>query len=441
MKRFTYSQASRYLDDCLIFGIKPSLVRINMLLELLGNPHKKTDFIHVVGTNGKTSTTIMTANILHGQGIPCGFHISPHIDDYTERFWYRGRYITGKSFAGLLTYIFPYIEKINRLDLDGPMTQFEIIAAMSFVLASREELKVMVMEAGMGGRWDATNAADSRVVGLTGVDLEHTEILGKTIEEIAMEKVQVIKKDALAATLSGDRAVLDILEKQIRSTGSKIFLYGKDFRILKKKKNNLSGWTVDIKGTDRDYRDLKIPLLGNYQPYNLSLAIVLSELYASILKRDIVEQKLRRSLLKLRIMGRFEILQKDPVVIADSSHNPAGIVNFVKNMEESFKGKNKIIIFSVLKDKDYLSMILSILPVASTIILTSSNTQRSLGIDELENETLRMIRDLKNSGISVPGTVYKIDSISNSLKYALKIAESSDIICITGSITNLEHVI
>ena len=232
MKRFTYSQASRYLDDCLIFGIKPSLVRINMLLELLGNPHKKTDFIHVVGTNGKTSTTIMTANILHGQGIPCGFHISPHIDDYTERFWYRGRYITGKSFAGLLTYIFPYIEKINRLDLDGPMTQFEIIAAMSFVLASREELKVMVMEAGMGGRWDATNAADSRVVGLTGVDLEHTEILGKTIEEIAMEKVQVIKKDALAATLSGDRSVLDILEKQVRSTSSKIFLYGKDFRII-----------------------------------------------------------------------------------------------------------------------------------------------------------------------------------------------------------------
>jgi len=440
-RSFTYTRATSYLDDCLVFGIKPSLVRINRLLKLLGNPHRKNDFIHVVGTNGKTSTTIITAGILHGHGIPAGFHISPHITEYTERFWYCGKYISRRRFADLLTSIFPYIEEVNKLDLDGPMTQFEIIAAMSFKLAEMENLEVMVMEAGMGGRWDATNAADSKIVGLTGVDLEHTEILGSTIKEIAIEKVQVIKKHVLAATLSEDKAVIDVLKKHVRATDSKMFLYGKDFEVLKKVKNYLDGWTVDIKGINKNYKDLNIPLLGDYQPYNLALALVLSELYTSTFKKDIIEKDLKRSLLKLRIKGRFEILQKNPVVIADSSHNPAGIDNFVKNIEESFKERKKIIIFSVLKDKDYLRMIRSILPASSTIILTSSNTQRSLGIDELEKETVKIIKDIGKKGISVPIKVCKIDSISNSLKYALKIAESSDIICITGSITNLENIV
>ena len=185
MRKFTYPQAVRYLDDCLIFGIKPSLIRINKLLELLGNPDRKADSIHIVGTNGKTSTTIMTANILYGHGIRCGFHISPHINEYTERLWFCGNQICRDRFASLLNDIFSCIDKVNMLDLGGPMTQFEIVAAMAFELASQENLQVMVLEAGMGGRWDATNAADSKIVGLTGVSLEHTEILGKTIKEIS----------------------------------------------------------------------------------------------------------------------------------------------------------------------------------------------------------------------------------------------------------------
>ncbi len=441
MINFTYPQAVMYLDECLIFGIKPSLIRIKKLLQLLGEPQEQVDFIHVVGTNGKTSTAILTANILYNQGIRCGFHISPHINEYTERLWSCGRYITKKKFAALLTEIFPDIEKVNELDLDGQMTQFEIIAAMAFKLSCNEKLKVMVLEAGMGGRWDATNAADSKVVGLTGVSLEHTEILGKTVKEIATEKVKVIKKGSIVATLSEDRPVLDVLKKQVSHTDSRLFLYGKDFAVFRKKKNYPDGWIVDIKGLNKNYLGLKIPLLGNYQPYNLSLAMVLSELYLSTLKKEIVEGNLRKSLLEVRVPGRFEVLQYNPVVIADTSHNPEGIDNFVKNIEENFVDKKKIIIFSVLKDKDYPAMIRMILQVANIFILTSSNTERSLGIDDLEKESIKIREFLTGSGCSVPETLYKIDSISNSLKYALKIAGSNDIICITGSITNLENVI
>src|SRR4030042_3841365 len=176
MQIFNYAQVTKYLDDCLVFGIKPSLERIKKILELQGNLYNKTDFIHVFGTNGKTSTTIIASHIIYNHGIRCGYHISPHINEYTERLWACGSNISKSRFARLFSEIYPYIQAVNDLNLDGPMTQFEIIAAMAFRLSTDENLQVMILEAGMGGRWDATNAADSMVVGLTGNRLAHPQI-------------------------------------------------------------------------------------------------------------------------------------------------------------------------------------------------------------------------------------------------------------------------
>ena len=243
-----FKQVSKYLDDSLIFGIKPSLVRIKKILEFMGNPHRDSDYIHIVGTNGKTSTTIMLANILKKMGFRTGYHISPHIDSYTERIWLDGSDISEDKFADAFNRMYPYIKKVNSMDLGGPITQFEIISALAFMIARDDRMQVMVLEAGMGGRWDATNIADARVAGLTGVSLEHTDILGDTIEEIAAEKVEVIKKGSCAATLSRDTKVLDILRKKVKSTGSTCYLYERDFRVAEARSKGLFGWVVDIDG-------------------------------------------------------------------------------------------------------------------------------------------------------------------------------------------------
>ena len=441
MKRFNYEEAALYLDKCLVFGIKPGLERITKLLEILGKPHQKTGFIHVVGSNGKTSTTTMTAAILGGQGLRSAYHISPHINEYTERFWFCGKNITRQRFADLFSDVYPAIEDVNRLDIGGEMTQFEIIAAMGFALAAAEKIDVMVLEAGMGGRWDATNAADAVVAGLTGVSLEHTAILGDTVSEIAEEKVQVIKPYAKVATTSNDKDVLYVLEKKVAETSSQLFIYGRDFLIKNKKRLYLQGWEVDIKGIKDDYEGLFIPLLGNYQPQNLSLAAALSELYLEIKGKSIDKSNLKNSLSEIKVPGRFEILQKEPVVIADTSHNPEGIANFVKNIGQNFAGKKKIIIFSVLKDKDYKKMLKDVITISDTLILTSSNTQRSLPIEILEKELYKVLREKNRDSETVPSEIYNIDTISNSLNFALKISDSSDIICITGSITNLEDIV
>lgn len=435
-----YRQVCKYLDDCLIFGIKPGLVRIEKILQFLDNPQKKVDFIHIVGTNGKTSTTKMVAGILNYHGIHIGYHISPHINSYIERMWISGKEVSEKKFTKVFDEIYPYIKEVNKMDLGGPITQFEIISAMAFKLAENEGIEVMALEAGMGGRWDATNIANSKVVGLTGVSLEHTDMLGSTIGEITSEKVEVIKEKALVATTSCDREVLEILTRKVKDTGSRLFLFEKDFCIQRKVGLGLEGWLLDIKGIKNVYKNLPLKLLGQYQPLNLSLAIVLAELYLGTRKKEINEKKIKESLSSIRVRGRFEIIRKRPLVIADASHNPEGVENFARDVGRYFGNRKKIIIFAVLKDKDYESMVENIIGISDTLILTSRLSSRSLDIDELERTVNKKIKSLKDTD-HLPDKVYKIDTIENSIKFALKISGINDIICITGSITNLENIV
>ena len=435
-----YRQVSKYLDDCLIFGIKPSLVRIEKILQLLGNPHKKIDFIHIVGSNGKTSTTKMVAGILNNQEIGTGYHISPHISSYTERMWIRGKEVSKEKFTQVFDQIYPYIVQVNKMDLEGPITQFEIISAMAFKLAEDEDIEVMVLETGMGGRWDATNIACSKVVGLTGVSIEHADILGSNIREIASEKVEVIKEKAMVATTSCDPEVLTIITRKVKETGSRLFLFGKDFSIQKKADLGLEGWLLDIKGINKVYSDLRLNLLGRYQPINLSLAVILAELYLKTRRRKIIEKKLSGILPDIRVKGRFEVIRKRPVVVADAAHNPEGIENFVKDVIRYFSGRKKIIIFAVLKDKNYEAMIEKIISVSDILILTSSLNRRSLNIGKLGKVVESKIRSFKGTA-QLPDKIYRVDSIENSVKFALKISGRNDIICITGSITNLSNII
>ena len=434
-----FKQVTKYLDDALIFGIKPSLIRIDKILELMGGPQNDCDHIHIVGTNGKTSTTIMLANILRNMGFKASYHISPHIDSYTERIWLDGSLISEDEFTRAFERMYPYIEKVNGMDLGGPITQFEIISALAFMIARDKGMQVMVQEAGMGGRWDATNAADSCVAGLTGVSLEHTAILGDTVEEIAREKVEVIKKGARAATTSSDDKVLDIFKEKAESVGAKYYIYGRDFKIAAKRQSGLSGWEVDIDGIYGTYKDIKLPLMGDYQPLNLALAVSLSELYMDIKGKRLDPGLLKDSLSDIYVRGRFEILRKDPMVIADASHNPEGIVKFCQTVKKYFRNRKKTIIFAVLADKDYRTMIMEVVRTADRLILTSSGNTRSLGLERLRKEAVS-IMEQSNGSFNVPGEVYAIDTVENSLNYALKISGSNDIICITGSITNLEHL-
>jgi dihydrofolate synthase/folylpolyglutamate synthase len=169
------------------------------------------------------------------------------------------------------------------------------------------------------------------------------------------------------------------------------------------------------------------------------LAVCLTELYTDLKGKKPDPAKLRESLSGIYVRGRFEIIRQDPMVIADASHNPEGVGKFCQTLEKYFKERKKTIIIAVLSDKDHHRMIEEVLDTADKLILTSSENSRSLGLEKLSRDTVSLMEERQGSG-TVPGEVYTIDTVENSLNYALKISDTNDIICITGSITNLEHL-
>ncbi len=432
MVSLDYASVCNYLDSTQIFGIKPGLLRIDKILSLYKDPQKNMDFIHIVGTNGKTSVTKFTAAILHAHGIRSAYYVSPHVKGYTERISIAGAELSEQKFAQYFTELYPLIEEVNKMDLDGELSQFEILTALFFYAAFREKIQVAVIEAGMGGRWDATNAVKAKVVGFTDVSLEHTKILGNTISKITWEKAMVIKEKVSVVTTSKKKKVLEILRQRVQSTGSKLYIYGKDFKIEGLKKSLLEAQSLSIKGITADLKDLSLPLMGDYQAYNLALSTALCELYLKSAGIRISREAVNCGARTSKIYGRLEILRRDPILIADASHNAEGIKNLMKNLEGYFPSNKKIIIFSVLSDKEYKKMIREVLK-ADILILTSSLDERSLAIEEIEKEVR------KNAGRK-DQKIHKLNNIAESLKFALNIASHSDIICLTGSITNLESI-
>ena len=196
---------------------------------------------------------------------------------------------------------------------------------------------------------------------------------------------------------------------------------------------------MDIDGIYGRYPGIKLPLPGDYQPSNLSLAIALAELHMKLKGKKIEPGPLKDSLSDIYVKGRFEILKEDPPVIADASHNPEGTVRFCHTVERYFGPKRKTIIFAVLADKDYRQMIEQVTRTADRLILTSSKNSRSLPLERLEEEAVSAMGKQYGRG-ALPEEVCAIDTIENSLNYALKISDTNDIICITGSITNLERL-
>ncbi len=440
MEKNKFKEAADYLNKTLAFGIKPGLERINKFLELSGHPEKNTDFIHIVGTNGKTSVTKITASILKEHGFKTGYYVSPHINSYTERLAINGEELNKETFGSIFNEILPLVSKVNSLNINGSMTQFEILTSMMFFICQKMKLDVMVMEAGMGGRWDATNVVNASVVGLTGVSLEHTQILGKTIAQIAAEKAEVIKSKCLIASNSTNFAVNNILMKKAAQTGSKLFIFKKDFKIIKTLNESVEGTELDIKGIHKDYQNIFIPLAGDYQEKNLLLSVVLAELYMNSAMSGIEQKKINKALKKTNISGRFQLIKKEPVFIADASHNPEGIKNFVKNIDRYFPNKKKIIIFAVLKDKNYKKMLQEIIKTADILIISSSLSDRSLLLNEARQTLSDIMAMPKFENKKAAKEIVLIDNIKNSIKYALNLAKKGDIIALTGSITNLEFV-
>lgn len=289
-------------------------------MEYIGNPHHGLKFIHVGGTSGKGSTTRFISSILESQGLKVGAFYSPHIYTIRERIQFNNDIISDSEFADIFNYIDGKVQKFVQVTKNRPLTYFEILFAMAIVYFVEKKVDVAVIEVGLGGKLDATNVVYSQIAVLTNVSLDHTHILGDTVEEILNDKKEIIKKDSTVVTGVIQSNLKYILKKHAKKQNSEIFLIDEDIKFeIKKESFNDFVFSYEYDGLKLD--NLSIRMIGYHQVLNAVLALTAALTFMSKLKRTLNYDRLCKFIAEVRLPGRIEVQSQKPLIIWDAAHN------------------------------------------------------------------------------------------------------------------------
>jgi dihydrofolate synthase / folylpolyglutamate synthase len=352
-------EAERYLLSLELFGMRFGLDRMRRLMTALDHPERRFDSIHIVGTNGKSSTARMIAGIVSRHGLRTGAYLSPHLVSFGERIRIDDTDLDPGAFAAAVRRASRAKELVDRSAAEGDqVTQFELLTAAAFWELASREIEVAVIEAGLGGRYDATNVIPSSVQVLTSVGLEHTRWLGPTIADIAQEKLAVVQNSGTLVLGSGLHPDADAVAMQVAAE--------RGARIIR----------PDAQP------DLAMGVLGSFQRRNFALARAAAEAYLGVLDPSAVAA----AAVEVRVPGRLQIVDHDPLTLLDGAHNPDGMDAVVQSLPEIVAGHDRLVaVVSILDDKDASRMLATLLPVCDALILTHSQNPRALPPPTLES--------------------------------------------------------
>ncbi len=368
MAALTYNQAVSALESALKFGINPSLDPIHAVCEKLGNPQDSYRVVQVAGTNGKSSTTRMIAALLHQQGLHVGLYTSPDLTRYPERMEIDGAVVSDELFAAGISAALDGAKKAGLT-----ITEFEILTAAALWIFAKEGVDWAVLECGLGGRWDATTVSSPEVAVITGIGLEHTAILGDTLEKIAAEKAAIIKpccKGAVIAT-GIDPGPQQVIEDRAKECGVPVS-------------------HVDL-SRSADIAEA-LEHFPSYQRFNSATALTVTDL---ALGRRVNKEDADAALRGLQIPGRFETLQTNPLLLIDAAHNPQSAQVTAAEIERRFATRNQTsdqgegkrplpaLLIGVLADKDVEGVVEAFCPLFDRIVATASASPRSCSPEEL----------------------------------------------------------
>jgi len=337
-------------------GIRPGLDRIRRLLDILGNPQDSFPSIHIVGTNGKGSTTAFIESILRKHGLRTGRYTSPHLVHLSERVQVNGSNLPQESWERIVKKVIRSIRSDTRLHNDPP-SFFETLTAAAFLMMKDEDIDMAVVEAGMGGRLDATNLLGKVILSvITPIALDHAEFLGNSIQEIAFEKFSVIRKRGKAIFSGGDYKLESLFLQLCETNHAHGTILDKTW-IVENPECSLEGCHYTLKGPEKTiYEDIQTSMTGFFQICNSAMAIASSNLIREHL--PLFSMQTIHSAIKETVWpGRFEVLQRDPPIVLDGAHNPAGMENLVDTLARLFKDseRNSLgVVFTSMKDKDFL---------------------------------------------------------------------------------------
>ncbi len=418
-----FGEALKWLYGFQKFGIKLGLERINCIVEELGHPQKNYKIVHVGGTNGKGSVCRVIGSILEKAGYKVGIYVSPHLQRFSERIIINNKEISEDEIVLLVEKIKPIID--DMLSKDNVPTFFEIVTAMAFQYFSDKEIDFAIVEVGLGGRFDATNVVEPMVSVITNVSMEHEEILGKEISDIAFEKAGIIKKNVPVVTSAKDEAY-KIIENVAEEKNSQLCSINDEnwTRII----NDDISQEFFISGFLEDY-SIQTSMMGKFQGENIALAISAIE-FLQCNGIYISDANIYDGVKVAVNPGRMEILKFKPIVLLDGAHNSAGMLKLRESLKNDFNYDKLIVVIGILSDKNISSLISIILPIADNVIVTKPQSDRAFNPVELKE----MIEEEVYRNMAYTNKVVIKEKISEAIDYAELIAEKNSLICITGSL-------
>ena len=414
-----YEEAMKYITEVGNFGSNYGLERTYKLLEHLGNPERDLKLIHIAGTNGKGSTTSMITEILMGEGYKVGMYTSPFIEEFEERIQINRNNIPKESLAILMDEIKVAVDKVIEAGYNHP-TEFEIITVLMLLYFKKENIDFGVIEVGLGGTLDSTNVIKPIIQVITSISFDHTNLLGNTLEKIAREKAGIIKKGIPTVIYPQQEEVLKVIKNKCFEMDSELYIA-----------NNENLKFENIVNLDKPYQllkynneiDILLPLIGEHQIINLSVAMQAIEVLNNKNIIDISIANIVKSIKNVSWKGRLEVLSNNPYVVIDGAHNIQGIKTLSRNIKKYFKYENLYLILGILADKDVEEMIKIITPMAKKVYSVTPNSIRGELAESLKDEVSKFNKNCK-----------AFDKYEEAYLEALNDASEKDLILASGSL-------
>ncbi len=379
----TYKEALDWIHSRLKFGVKLGLSRMEWLMEQLGHPERGLKVIHVGGTNGKGSTVTFMRSILNEAGYQVGTFTSPYIEQFNERISMNGEPIADEEIVALVERIRPLAEELEKSDLGSP-TEFEIITAMAlYYFSQTNKVDIVIIEVGMGGRYDSTNVVNPILSIITNIGMDHTNILGETIEKIAYEKAGILKYQVATFTAVSEEQSLAVLQAEAKKKNAPLFQLGKDFFVTHYKPSR-DGETFTFTSPSLSLKDVHLSMLGEHQTKNATLAIASLNYLNNEQHVSITEQAIKAGVKAAYWPGRLEQLHNEPMIIIDGAHNPEGLKALERTIRRRYEGKNTHIVFAALKDKDLSEMFSILKRMQANVYFTEFDFPRAAKANELK---------------------------------------------------------
>jgi dihydrofolate synthase/folylpolyglutamate synthase len=421
--RWTFAEAQGYLESLELFGMRFGLDRMRRLVTALAIEVGRLRAVQVLGTNGKSSTARMIAAVLRREGLRTGAYLSPHLGSFAERIEIDEHPLSQGEFAAAVQRAAQAAALVGRgLAAGDHVTQFELLTAAAFDVLWRAKIDVAVVEAGLGGRYDATSVIEPSVVTLTNVGLEHTRWLGPTERHVAEEKLAVVPAGSTIVAGPLGPEALSVAIQTSEERGATLLRFGTDVTV------EPAGAGFTVRTAAGSYEGLELSPRGHFQRTNFALAVATAE---SFLGRSLDGDAVRRAAREVRVPGRLEFVDADPLVLFDGAHNPAAAAALRASLPEVIGDKELTGVMSILDDKDAAAMLSTLLPLFERMVFTRSSHPRSLPPATLES----LARQLSGPPTEI------VVAPEQALDRAVALAGSEGAVLVTGSIYLLSDLV